>query len=162
MPICLRDQDRDSGAAPQAGFTLIEVMIVLAIIATLVAFAIPQLLGHVNAAKAARAAQEIRVLEGDLTAYEAGNGMLPPDLASIGRGTMVDPWGRPYQYNNLTTAAAKGSARKDKFLVPLNSDYDLYSMGADGMTAAALTASASKDDVVRANDGAFVGLASKY
>ena len=53
-------------------------------------------------------------------------------------------------------------ARKDRFLVPINSTYDLYSVGKDGKTVAALTAKASKDDIVRANDGAFIGLAVKY
>ena len=46
--------------------------------------------------------------------------------------------------------------------MPINSTYDLYSMGADGRTALALTASYSLDDVVRANDGSYIGLASSY
>ena len=53
-------------------------------------------------------------------------------------------------------------ARKDRFLHPLNSTYDLYSVGKDGKTVAALTAKASKDDIIRANDGGFIGLAVKY
>ncbi len=35
-------------------------------------------------------------------------------------------------------------------------------MGRDGVTSSALTANASKDDIVRANDGAYVGLGSDY
>ncbi len=46
--------------------------------------------------------------------------------------------------------------------MPINSTYDLYSMGKDGKTVVALTAKASRDDVVRANDGGFIGLAVKY
>jgi general secretion pathway protein G len=56
----------------------------------------------------------------------------------------------------------KGKWRKDRFLVPLNSDYDLYSMGKDGCTVAPITAKASHDDILRANNGSYVGLASKY
>jgi general secretion pathway protein G len=52
--------------------------------------------------------------------------------------------------------------RRDRFLVPINSDYDLYSMGADGRTATPLTASMSRDDIVRAGDGSFIGPASGY
>lgn len=52
--------------------------------------------------------------------------------------------------------------RKDRFLVPINSDFDLYSMGKDRETVAPLTAKKSHDDIVRANDGAFVGLASEF
>jgi len=55
-----------------------------------------------------------------------------------------------------------GQARKDRFLVPLNSDYDLYSKGQDGESVAPLTAAKSRDDIIRANDGGFIGLASEY
>jgi general secretion pathway protein G len=47
-------------------------------------------------------------------------------------------------------------------MVPVNSDYDLYSMGKDEDSQAAFTAQVSRDDVVRANDGNFFGLAIKY
>jgi general secretion pathway protein G len=56
----------------------------------------------------------------------------------------------------------KGLARKNKNLTPLNSDFDLYSMGKDGDSSAPLTAQTSRDDVIRANDGRFLGLASDY
>ena len=56
----------------------------------------------------------------------------------------------------------KGKPRKDHFLVPVNSDFDLYSMGADGNSQAPFTADASYDDVVRAYDGRYVGLVSEF
>jgi len=46
--------------------------------------------------------------------------------------------------------------------VPINSTYDLYSMGADGRTATPLTAAISRDDIIRANDGQYVGFAENY
>jgi hypothetical protein len=52
--------------------------------------------------------------------------------------------------------------RKDRFLHPINSDYDLYSMGKDGESVEPLTAQKSHDDVIRANDGSFVGLAVEF
>ena len=52
--------------------------------------------------------------------------------------------------------------RKDRFLHPINSDYDLYSMGKDGESVEPLTAKKSHDDVIRANDGSFVGLAVEF
>ena len=70
--------------------------------------------------------------------------------------------GQPYRYTNLDTAKGNGKARKNKNLVPINSDFDVYSMGKDGETAGPLTAKKSRDDVVRANDGRFIGLASEY
>ena len=57
---------------------------------------------------------------------------------------------------------APSHARKDRFLVPINTDFDLYSMGKDGESVPALTAAKSRDDVVRAANGAFIGLASKF
>jgi len=53
-------------------------------------------------------------------------------------------------------------ARRDHNLVPINSDFDLYSMGPDGQSVKPLTGGVSRDDIVRANDGAFVGKASTY
>jgi general secretion pathway protein G len=55
-----------------------------------------------------------------------------------------------------------GPMRKDKNLVPINSQYDLYSKGPDGESLAPLTAKKSQDDIVLANDGGFVGRASDY
>ena len=55
-----------------------------------------------------------------------------------------------------------GKARKDHFLHPINTDFDLYSMGPDGKSTAPLTAKISQDDIIRANDGGFVGLAAHY
>ena len=47
-------------------------------------------------------------------------------------------------------------------MVPINTDYDLYSMGKDGQSAPALTAQKSRDDIIRANDGAYIGPAAGY
>jgi len=63
---------------------------------------------------------------------------------------------------NHTDMKGNGQARKDRFLVPLNSDYDLYSDGQDGQTTAPITAQKSQDDIIRASDGAYVGLASQF
>ena len=56
----------------------------------------------------------------------------------------------------------KGKMRKDRFLNPLNSDFDLYSMGPDGQSRSPLVAKASRDDVIRANDGQYFGRAAYY
>ena len=74
---------------------------------------------------------------------------------------VLDPWGLPYEYLNLDGVPI-GMMRKDQALVPINSDYDLYSKGPDGASIMPLTAPMSRDDVVRANNGAFIGIASDY
>jgi general secretion pathway protein G len=55
-----------------------------------------------------------------------------------------------------------GQARKDRNLVPINSDYDLYSVGPDGRSVPPLTAHHSQDDIVRARNGAYIGPASEF
>jgi general secretion pathway protein G len=80
----------------------------------------------------------------------------------MGDGNLLDPWGNPYQYLNHYTMKGNGQARKDRFLKPLNSDYDLYSMGKDGQSSPPLQAKPSLDDVIRASNGSYVGLASNF
>jgi general secretion pathway protein G len=63
---------------------------------------------------------------------------------------------------NSANAGIIAECRKDRNLVPINTDYDLYSMGADGKSVPPLTAMASRDDIIRANDGQYIGLASRY
>ena len=55
-----------------------------------------------------------------------------------------------------------GGARKDRFLVPLNSDFDVYSMGRDRASAMPLSAAMSHDDVIRASDGGYYGLGKNF
>ena len=157
------------------GVTLIEMLIVIAIIGTILAIALPLFQSALDQARVARAIGDINTIQTDIAAHEAGGKGLPNSLAEIGRATLLDPWGSPYQYLKFEFAGGGGGkgkgkgkgpppagARKDRFLVPINSTYDLYSMGKDGKTVVPLTAAASRDDIVRANDGTFIGLAVKY
>ena len=68
---------------------------------------------------------------------------------------MEDPWGNPYVYANHDVVPP-GHRRKDHSLVPINSDYDLYSKGEDGASAPPLTANSSKDDIIRGRDGGLL------
>ena len=58
--------------------------------------------------------------------------------------------------------AGVSGARKDRFLVPINSDFDVYSMGQNLDTVAPLNPPKSQDDVIRASDGGFYGLARNF
>jgi general secretion pathway protein G len=54
------------------------------------------------------------------------------------------------------------SVRKDRFLAPINTDFDLYSMGPDGESRAQLNVAASRDDVIRAANGSYFGVAQEF
>jgi general secretion pathway protein G len=146
----------------QRGFSLVEVMLVLAILGTIAAISLPVYTAALQRARIARAIGDIKALDTDLRIQQVLKGKLPTTLAEIGREQLRDPWGNPYRYLNFESAKGKGAMRKDRFLVPINSDFDLYSMGPDGETVPPLNAKVSRDDIVRANDGGFVGLASEY
>ena len=144
------------------GFTLVELLIAMAIILTISAIAVPNLMAAIDQARIARAVGDIDAIEDDIAAYQAIYHVLPDDLSQIGDANYLDPWGNPYQYLNHSTMKGNGQARKDKFLKPLNSDYDLYSMGKDGQSSTPLQAKPSQDDVIRAADGDYVGLAANF
>ncbi|MEP6574258.1 MAG: prepilin-type N-terminal cleavage/methylation domain-containing protein [Gemmatimonadota bacterium] len=145
----------------RAGFTIVELLAVIAIIGLLAGIAIPRVKSTVNAANIAKAIGDIEAIQIDLESIEAGGTPLPANLSAIGRGTLLDPWGNPYQYYPFA-GNPPGGRRKDRFLVPINSTFDLYSSGPDGRSSPPLTAGASQDDIVRANDGGFIGVASNY
>lgn len=142
------------------GFTIIELLSVVAIIGVLSAIVIPHNQEAIDKARVARAIGDLRVIANDINSADS----LPANLAVIHRDKLLDPWGNPYVYL-LFPASAKGvppGARTDRFVVAINSRYDLYSMGPDGVSSQPLTATQSKDDVVMGNDGGFYGLATKY
>ena len=147
-----------SGPGRHRGFTVIEILSVLAIVSALATIAIPSVQSAIEHAKVARAIGDIRALEVDLDGLDT----LPATLADIGRGSLRDPWKRPYRYLPFPAGGPPSDARRDRFLVAVNTRYDLYSLGKDGETSASLTAGVSLDDVVRAADGGYIGPASKF
>ena len=147
------------------GFTLIELLIVCAIIGILAAIAIPIFNHYLETTKEKGIIADIKNMETQILVFIAENGRVPETLAEADI-SLLDPWGNPFQYIPIQgkplTGAGHVSPRKDKFLHPLNSDYDLWSMGPDGQSQLPLTAHASYDDIIRAGDGAYIGVAEEY
>jgi general secretion pathway protein G len=151
-----------TGLSRQRGFTLVELLITMAIILTLAAIATVNTAAAIYQARVARAVGDIHAIGESIFEYELLNNQFPTTLADVGYGANLDPWGNPYQYLNFADTKGKGQMRKDRFLVPINTYFDLYSMGKDGQSVSPLTAKASQDDIIWANDGAYIGLASEY
>ncbi len=139
-----------------------ELVLALAILGVLVSLALPRYENYRERVRIDQAKSDIMMMSASIANYFHDARDYPGSLADVGFGGMRDPWGNPYGYLNLNDKKARGGARKDHSLVPINTDFDLYSMGPDGRSAPPLTAKHSRDDIVRANDGKFVGLASEY
>jgi general secretion pathway protein G len=117
------------------GFTLLEIIVVVAIIAILAAYIAPKVAGRVDDARISKAKSDIRVLESSLELYKLDNFLYPSGGQGLdalvnrpsGEGNKnwrdggyikklnKDPWGNEYQY------AFPGS----------NGEFDVFSLGAD-------------------------------
>lgn len=142
------------------GFTLIELMLTLAIVTILTSVTYSSYIDAIERARVNTAIADITHLEVLIERFFTDNAVYPTNLNNF--NDITDPWGNTYRYLNMEGVRGNGPKRKDRNLVPLNSDYDLYSIGADGQTATALTAAISQDDIIRANNGGFIGKGEDY
>lgn len=145
-----------------AGFTLIELMLAVAILGILASFGASQYGDYQDKLRFAQIRSDFKKIETAIAQYYADNKAFPQQLSVVGMGAMRDPWGNLYRYCELASGTAACTTRKDKSLHPLNSDFDLYSMGKDGQSVAALTAQKSRDDIIRASNGQFFGYAVDF
>lgn len=141
-------------------------MFAVAILGALVAIALPSYQNYREKVRIHEAVTDMAGISMNLKAYQVDNKYFPPTLDTLPMYNPVpnDPWGRPYRYLaiDIDPAPSKGAQRKDKNMNPLNNDFDLYSMGPDGATALPLTAANARDDVVRADNGRFIGVAKDH
>src|SRR5665213_3327050 len=126
-----------------AGYTLLELLVVMGILAVLTAVATPQLMGYFGKAKTQSVQLQIENIGTALELYYMENGSYPsanvglkalverPPEAKHWNGpylkkarNLLDPWGRPYQYSLS------------------NGEYDVYSLGPSGKAVSASTATA--------------------
>ncbi|MCU7847102.1 MAG: type II secretion system protein GspG [Candidatus Thiodiazotropha sp. (ex Lucinoma kastoroae)] len=112
------------------GFSLLELLLAMAVLGILVSIAVPYYGKYINDSKAQKAMQEMRQIEIILQSFKLDVGRYPDSLAEI-NSQMIDPWDNPYQYRAIEGASPKmkGHQRKDHNLVPINSDFDLFSSG---------------------------------
>lgn len=117
------------------GYTLVELLVVLAILGLLVALAAPRVIKYLGGAKTDTAQIQIEKLGGVLDLYRLEIGRYPTEQEGLqslierppqmdawngpylkNRESLTDPWGRPYGYRSPGE----------------HGDYDLYTLGADG------------------------------
>src|SRR5438067_6738200 len=133
-----RARARRGPSRHQTGFTLIEILVVIVVIAILATLVAPNVFQHVGAAKSATAKSQIEMMGAALDAYRLDNGGYPTtqqgldalwtkpttDPPANWRGPYLrkpvplDPWGRAYLYTFPGQQNANG--------------YDLLSYGQDG------------------------------
>jgi general secretion pathway protein G len=120
----------------QAGFTLLEIMLVVAIIMLLLGTAIYKMMPMLDVGKQARVSSDIQSFKTGLMTYESLNGALPSTAQGLNAlvtkptgdpkprnwthqmdSIVLDPWGQPYVYENPGKHNPTG--------------YDVYSCGPD-------------------------------
>ncbi len=144
----------------QAGFTFAEMLLATACLAISAGAAVPGVASHLQQTRIERATQDIVAIEGSLERFRAAHHALPDSLAELDSPVPLDPWGRPYEYVKFATRGL--TEQRAYHNLPLNTEYDLYSRGGDGLTDPRLNSESGRDDVVRARDGEFVGLAANF
>jgi general secretion pathway protein G len=119
---------------PNQGFTLLELLVVVLVIALLAGYVGPKLFGEIGKARSKTAAAQMKTLSSALDRYRLDTGRLPstdqglkalvqdPGVRGwhgpyLDNDVPLDPWSHPYVYS------APGKTGRD---------YDLMSYGADG------------------------------
>lgn len=144
------------------GLTLVELMLGVAIVAVLGVLASAAYTGAVQKARVGQAEADIAELDVLIERYRTTHGRHPESLSQVEPAGRLDPWDNPYHYTLLAGSKGKGAARKDRRLNPLNSDYDLFSAGRNGVFKTQISQKDSLDDVIRARMGGYIGLAEDF
>ena len=144
------------------GFTLIELLMVMAILSVLAMIGFFKYSAFIDQTKETKAIAEIKDIARLIDEFNDLHGRYPETLDELGRGAFKDPWGNAYQYVSIAEDDKKGKekqkARRDRNQRPINTYYDLWSNGADGDYQQQVNGAKSRDDIIRAWDGSFVGL----
>jgi len=144
-----REWTAGRGLWSDRGFTFIEIMVVVAILAILAALVIPRIMGRTDDAKRTAAKVQIRNIEGALQLYKLDNGVYPstdqglkaliekPSVGVIPKKWKLggylpklpeDPWGNPYKYQSPSQSTGLSPGQSPI----LKGEYEIISLGTDG------------------------------
>jgi general secretion pathway protein G len=122
---------RRVGRGAQSGFTLVELLLVLVILALIGGLVLPGIIGKAESAKAKAAASQVSRLAMAVESYYLDTGNTPDSLEDlvnepsdasgwngpyVKASSLKDPWGREYEYSYPGEHA----------------EFDIVSLGADG------------------------------
>jgi len=125
------DMKRYTRATGQGGFTLVELLLVLVILALIAGLVLPGIIGKAEGAKVRAAASQISRISMSVESFYLDTGKTPESLDDlveepgdvvgwngpyIKRSILKDPWGREYQFRSPGQ----------------HGEFDIYSLGADG------------------------------
>lgn len=162
VPDSLKWRLASSRSVEITGFTLIELLIVMAIISVLATLGFFQYSAFIERTKVTKAIADLKEIARLIDDFQERNGGYPVSLDDLERGPFRDPWGNLYQFVNISDDDKKGKdkqkARRDRNQKPINTYYDLWSNGADGDYQQQVNGAKSRDDIIYAWDGSFVGL----
>lgn len=152
-----------SGKRRSAWITSIaDLWVIISACLILIALALPNLRLVAAHCRVIVAIGEVREISRAIDRHRLLHGLrYPPSLIDVGQAGRLDPWGNPYEYHLHARKSAQPK-RTDREQAALNTDYDLFSMGPDGKSRAALTAKFSRDDIVRGANGMFFDVAAEY
>lgn len=123
---------RRIGVSPaERGFTLVELLLVLVILALIAGLVLPGIIGKAEGAKAKAAASQVSRISMAVESYYLDTGVTPESLQQlvddsggssgwngpyVKASSLKDPWGREYEYNYPGE----------------HGDFDIFTLGADG------------------------------
>lgn len=159
----------------EGGFTLMNLLATLIILSILLVFGVPLLadsgidckdpnkrLGYFTRAKVANSIGRLGEVNLKMQMFELSHDRYPTSMAELDLSDPNDPWGNPYVFLNHADVEGNGPKRKNRNMVPVNSYFDVYSVGPDGQTATPFTSIPGGDDIVIANNGEYIGVACFY
>ena len=115
----------------ERGFTLVELLLVLVILALIAGLVLPGIIGKAEGAKVKAASSQISRLSMSVETFYLDTGVVPQSLSDlvnepsgvtgwngpyVKNSTLKDPWGREYKFRNPGD----------------HGDFDIFSYGADG------------------------------
>ena len=120
------------------GFTLIEVMVVILIIATMAAVVAPTIFGQQETAQIKKAAIDIQQLESALERYKLSTNMLPTTeqgLEALVTAPTIDPIPRTYPQDGIIKRLPVDPWNNPYVLLNPGEigRFDIYSLGPDGI-----------------------------